>query len=277
MVAADIPGVMAAIERGKWRARTPWLEFVVSQPECHPVVAELDGAPIGTGIGTANGPAGWIGTIFVVPERRGLGLGRALTEAVIDRLDAAGCRSLVLVATDEGRRLYERMAFEVETRYHVLEVPGLPADAPPAPGTGWSGRVEAFEPPDLGAVAVLDREATGEDRRHALARFAAPETAKVARDEHGALAGFVVRATWGGGATIARSPAVGLAILDARRRASGPDGVVRLGVMEENEAGLAALRGKGVTESWSAPRMVRGEPLAWRPDWVWGQFNFGMG
>lgn len=278
MIEADIPGVVDMIQRASWRARASWLEFAVSQPACHPVVAELDGEPIGTGVGTANGAAGWIGTIFVTPERRGHGLGRALTEAVIDRLDAVGCRSLVLVATEEGRRLYERMGFEVEARYHVLEVPGLPPDGPPMPGaTAWPGRVEAFGPGDLEAVAALDLEATGEDRRHALARFATPESAKVARSEDGALEGFVVRASWGGGATVARSPAAALAILDARRRTAGPDDIVRLGVLDVNQSGLVALEGAGVTASWSAPRMVRGEPLTWRPEWVWGQFNYAMG
>lgn len=278
MVGADIAPVMEMTVRGKWRAREPWFEFAVSQSACFPILAEENGVPVGTGIGTVNGPAGWVATIFVDPERRGRGLGRSLTQAVIDRLEAAGCRTLVLVATDEGRRLYERMGFEVDSRYHVLEVPGLD---PGAPGTvavaPWDGHVRAFEAGDLESIAALDRAATGEDRRHALARFAAPESAKVAIRSDDGLDGFVVRAAWGGGATIARTPGAALAILDARRRAAGPDDVVRLGVLEENSVGLELLVKAGVTEAWSAPRMIRGAPLEWRPAWIWGQFNYGMG
>ena len=278
MTPGDVPGVVAIIERGKWRARAAWLEFAATHGSCYPVVAEVDGEPVGTGIGTASGRAGWVGTIFVDPAWRGRGLGRALTKVVINRLETAGCGVMVLVATDEGRRLYERMGFEVQTRYRVFETAGVDAAATPtAAASAWRGRVRLFEPADLEAIATLDREATGEDRRHALACFATPESGKVAVDSDGVVDGFVVRASWGGGATVARSEATALAILDARRRAAGPDGVVRLGLLSENEAGIAALARAGVTESWSAPRMTRGGPLDWRPEWIWGQFNFGMG
>jgi GNAT superfamily N-acetyltransferase len=275
---ADTASVMAMIERAKWRARAAWLEFAASHPSCFPVAAEADGIPVGTGVGTASGPAGWLGTIFVDPAWRGRGLGRALTEAVIDRLETAGCSTLVLVATEEGRRLYERMGFEVQTRYHVLETAGVDTAAPPLPAASdWAGRVRAFEPDDLDAMATLDREATGEDRRHLLARFATPESTKVAIGTGARLDGFVVRAPWGGGATVARTEVGALAILDARRRAAGATGVVRLGVLSENENAIGALSRAGATESWSAPRMIRGAPLHWRPEWLWGQFNYALG
>jgi hypothetical protein len=87
----------------------------------------------------------------------------------------------------------------------------------------------------------------------------------------------VLRAPWGGGATIARSPDAALRILTARRRAAGPGGRVRLGLLDENVDGLARLTDAGLHLSWSAPRMLRGEPLVWRPSWIWGQFNHAMG
>lgn len=279
MAAADVPPAVEMIARANWGARQAWFEFATSHPACSPIVAELEGELVGTGVGTENGPVGWVGTIFVRPDLRGGGLGRALTQAVIDRLEEAGCRTLVLVATDEGRRLYERMSFEVQTRYRILEAGGLrPAPpaadvAPDCPGVA----VRAFGPRDLDEIAALDRLATGEDRRHALARFATSDTAKVVQAADGSLAGFVVRAPWGGGATAAPDSATALAILDARRRAAGPEGRVRVGVVDENAAGLEALLGAGLAESWSAPRMIRGAPLDWRPTWIWGQFNHAMG
>lgn len=278
MTAEDVGQVSDMIERADWGARRSWFEFAVQHPACQPIVAERDGEPVGTGVGTVNGPVGWVGTIFVAPELRGQGLGRALTQAVIDRLEYGGCRTLVLVATQEGRRLYERMGFELLMHERVLEAPGLPA----APASGTSSpsnpwRVRAFEPGDLDAIATLDRTATGEDRRHALVRFAAPDSARAAVGPDGAVGGFVIRAPWGGGATIAPTPEAAIAILEARRRASGPEGMVRAGVLETNAAGLEAMARAGFVDSWSAPRMIRGEPLDWRPNWIWGQFNHAMG
>ena len=145
------------------------------------------------------------------------------------------------------------------------------------PSGSASGLIRPFEAGDLDAMAALDRVGTGEDRRHALTAFANPESAKVAIDADGGVAGFVIRAPWGGGATIARSIDDAVRILTARRLVSGPDGRVRVGLLAENRAGHDRLIELGMRPSWNAPRMIRGEPLDWQPNWIWGQFNHAMG
>jgi GNAT superfamily N-acetyltransferase len=270
---ADVDAATELILSHEWGVRRDWLAYAAGSPACSPVIAVERGRIIATGVGTANGAVGWIGSIFVAPDQRGHGLGRAITQAIIDALDAAGCRTLCLVATAEGRRLYERMGFDVQTRYRILEAPGLPAATRSRNGPV----VRPFEPSDLGALFALDAEATGEDRAHALAAFTTPDSTKVLAGRVGEVRGYVCRAPWGGGATIARSVDDALAIADARRRAAGPQGKVRVGIVQENEAGHDRLIASGWTPSWSAPRMIRGEMPPWRPDWIWGQFNHAMG
>jgi ribosomal protein S18 acetylase RimI-like enzyme len=282
MASSDVESATAIILRADWGDRRAWFEFAISQPECQPVVAIADGEIVGTGVGTANGRVGWVGTIWVAPDRRGAGLGRTLTQAVIDRLESAGCESLLLVATVEGRRLYERMGFELQTTYRILEAPGLPADgdSPAAAGVAADDavaiEVRPFGAGDLEAMATLDATATGEDRAHLLRRFANSVSTKVAAAD-GTVRGFVVRAPWGGGATIAVDEPSAMGILAARRRASGPEGRVRVGLVSENVAGLRVLEQAGLRPIWSAPRLIRGRPLAWRPEWIWGQFNHALG
>jgi hypothetical protein len=257
-----------------WGVRRDFLAFATSQPQCTAMVVDVDGAIVGTGVGTANGTVGWIGTIFLAPEWRGRGIGRAITQAIIDRLEAGGVRSLVLVATADGRRLYSKMGFEVQTRYRILEVAGLPPDDP-APAA--DADVRPFGPADLDAIAALDREGTGEDRRHILARFAGPDTAMVLRSPGGSVDGFVIRAPWGGGATVARSFDAAMTIIAERRRRAGPEGRVRVGLLQDNEDALARLAEAGFAPQWAAPRMVRGDEIAWHPEWIWGQFNHAIG
>jgi hypothetical protein len=283
MLRADVDAATEMILGNGWGVRREWLAFATTQPACVPFVAEADGRIAATGVGTANGPIGWIGTIFVEPESRRQGLGRAVTQAIIDRLDAAGCRTIVLVATTDGRRLYERMGFEVQTTYRILEAPGtgeaaVSADRPAkSPDLAGSRRLRPFVPSDIDGMTALDREATGEDRAHILLRLAAPDSAKVLVGGDGAVRGFVVRAPWGGGATVAPSIEAALRIVEARRVVAGPEGRVRVGILAENKAGSAALRRVGFRAQWSAPRMVRGDQTAWHPDWIWGQFNHAMG
>jgi hypothetical protein len=138
-------------------------------------------------------------------------------------------------------------------------------------------RIRPFRKADLAAMCQLANSATGEDRTHLLHAFATPKTAQCLDHPDGSLAGFTVRAPWGGGHTIAPVEADGLAILESRRAGRGPNDHVRAGLIEQNETGLARLLETGWTDAWRAPRMTRGEALNWQPTSIWGQFNFAMG
>lgn len=268
MTAADIEPAGAAILADDWGDRRAWFEYVVASPTMHGVVAEADGEIVGTGVTAVHGPVAWIGTIWVRRAARGRGLGAALTKAVMDAADQAGCATQVLVATEVGRPLYERLGFRVQTWYRTMERRGV--DAPPP------REVRAFAPDDLPAMIDLDRLATGEDRSAALAAFAGPATARVLAGNDG-VRGFVIRAPWGGGATVAGSINDAMTLLDARLTAAGPQRTVRCGIVLENEAGGRALETDGWTEAWRAPRLVRGRALEWDPSMLWGQFNHAMG
>lgn len=269
MTLADVDAASDALLRNDWGDRHAQFTFAVGHPGCRAFVADADGAVVGTGLATLNGSAAWIGTIWVDPGWRRGGLGMALTQTTVDASEEAGCRTLVLVATDAGRRLYERIGFEVQTIYRILEAPGLAGGPVPS--------VRPFRADDLDAMIALDRAATGEDRGHILRAFATPESTRCVDRPGGSLGGFVVRAPWGGGATIAPDPVDASAILRARRVASGPDKPVRAGLLAENAAGLDLLTRDGWTEAWHAPRLVRGEPLDWHPESIWGQFNHAKG
>ena len=270
MTPADVDPIVAAFIRENWGDRRLNLDFVTRHPETHPFVAEADGQIVGTGVVSVNGSVGWIGTIWVEPAWRRRGVGMALTNATIDAAESAGCRTLLLVATEAGRLLYEKIGFEVQTWYRMLEAPGL-GDEPIDP------RIRPFEAADLPAMAELSTVATGEDREHLLAAFGSPETGLCLIRDDGTLGGFVVRAPWGGGSTIAPRIEDAEAILHARRIGRGTADKVRAGLLAENEAGLQRLLATGWTESWSAPRLIRGDPLRWQPDAIWGQFNHALG
>ncbi len=270
MTPADVEPVTAAILREDWGDRRLNLEFVTRHEETHPFVADADGVVIGTGVVSLNGPVAWIGTVWVEPAWRRRGIGLELTRATIDTAESAGCRTLVLIATEAGRPMYERLGFEVQTWYRILEAPGLEGDeADP--------RIRAYRSSDMATIAALDAAATGEDRAHLLRAFANADTARVLEREDGSLGGFVVRAPWGGGATIAPRLEDAEAILHDRRRAGGAGKRVRAGLVAENESGLERLAATGWTEAWRAPRLIRGEPLRWQPKAIWGQFNFALG
>jgi GNAT superfamily N-acetyltransferase len=279
MTGADVGRASDMIVRGGWGERRSFFAFAVGHRFCRPFVAAADGEIVATGVGTISGPAGWVGAIFVDEAWRRRGLGRAVTDAVIHELEAAGCRTLVLVATEAGRRLYEPMGFEVATWYRTFEAPGTAGTANARVDARRNGAaIRAFVPADLPGIEAIDRVATGEDRAHLLDAFASREAARCLfspGDQR--LRGSVVRAPWGGGATTAIDLEAGLAICEARRATAATVRRVRVGLLLENEAGADGLQRLGWTEAWRAPRMHLGEPLAWHPSLIWGQFNHALG
>jgi GNAT superfamily N-acetyltransferase len=282
MTAADVDGAADALLRGDWGDRRSFFAFAVAHPGCDAIVAVDADRVVGTGVGTRSGRVGWVGTIFVAADRRGAGLGTALTERICGGLAAAGCRTLALVATEQGRPLYERMGFAVVDWYVTVEREAPAGDREASagrhdPGPSPAPTVDAFGPADVAEAAALDLAATGEDREHLLSSFAGIPGGLALRDESGVLRGSVVRAPWGGGATIAPDLGDARTILGARLAAAAPGHRVRAGTLLSNRAGLAALAADGWTEAWRAPRLHRGEPLVWHPDAIWGQFNHALG
>ncbi len=275
MRAPDVAPAAEIMRRGDWGDRSTFLAWAVGHRACHPLVAEEGGRIVGTGIATAYGDVGWVGTIFVDAAARGRGLGRALTRAVADDLETRGCRTLLLIATSHGRPLYEREGFSVLTEHQRFATDGL---ASGAGGTSRTAdRVRPFDPGMLPGILQLDREINGGDRSSVLRSFANPEGIQVAVDEGGAVRGFLVRGPWGGGGLVAPDPDDAIALLEWRRIRAGPGARVATGLPTVNVGGRERLRAAGWAEEPGGTRMVRGPAPNWRPDAVWGQINGALG
>lgn len=63
------------------------------------------------GAGLERGPEGIIVNVYVEPDWRRRGVAEAIMRALLDALSARGVRRIVLHASDQGRRLYERLGF----------------------------------------------------------------------------------------------------------------------------------------------------------------------
>jgi len=281
MTQRDVAPAAEALLRGQWGDRRAFFDFAVRHPECEPMVAEVGRTIAGTVVATRHGFTGWIGLVFVSEDQRRAGLGSALTKAALERLEQAACRTISLVATDMGRPIYERLGFEVVGRYIGLTRPGAPTD-----GDDDGATARAFHLRDLDAVCRLDAWATGEDRSHLLQAIALEGAGIVVDAASGSrrlrgggprIRGFSLPSGWGGWPTIAATPGDALLLLEGIRRTRGTDRALHNAVLEQNVPGRRLLLDAGWQETWRGVRMIRGEPLDWHPDAIYGQFNFGLG
>ena len=252
---ADIEPALAVISRA--------FGLVVREPSVHTLVAgaqegsllvaESDGQVVGTGACVGFGRTGWLGGVAVADEARGAGLGRALTEAALAELGPR--ETVLLLASDAGRPIYERLGFEAEGRYRVFMSPD---DAAP------SGSFRPLGVADRDAVLSLDRRVTGEDRALAVDAGLVGGRAGVS--------GVALRPPWGARPILAPDPGEGAELLRAVLEPG-----LRLAVPESNEAAVAALVGLGCRERSGVERMRRGPAVAWRPSELWGVFSLFFG
>ena len=272
---ADVDEAAELLHRHEFGDRRDFLRWAVHRPTIAPFVAVAAGRGIvATGVAGAHATTGWVGVIFVAPEARRSGLGSRITRTVLDELETRGARSQLLIASPLGQPMYERLGFRVLDRQVRFAIDGLPPDDRPL-----DPRIRPYRPADAASIAALDRAATGEDRRAMLEDLVKPETTLVAvsPDDPDEVRGFLARTPWRGGGLIAPDPADALRLLDRRRRSTGISGRAGAGVLASNTAGRACLREAGWHEELGNVRMIRGEPLDWQPNAIFGQFNGALG
>jgi len=268
MTFPDVAPVTALVLAGGWADFGLVFAFAVQSPASLAMVAEVAGAPVGVGIGTRNGTTGWLGPIYTTPAMRGQGVGRMLTNAVADGLEAAGCESLLLAATELGKPVYGRLGFVAEGRYHVFQgqASALQNDGP---------AVRLAQASDMDAIRAMDRWASGEDRTHLLDAFGPPYWV-VDDASSGRVKGFALATPWGAGAVIAADPVDGLALLH-HTATIADDGSIMAVLPGENARGRSDLVRLGFREVRSLPRMQRGRAVDWQPATIWRLFSFGKG
>jgi len=105
---------------------------------------------------------GTVGLVIVDPDEQGRGHGRKLMAAI---LDDAGPRTLGLIATEAGIRLYEQTGFErtgeIQQWQGSITTAAAAIDTPSSP-PGYTLR--PMRPSDLPATITLDARATGTPR-----------------------------------------------------------------------------------------------------------------
>jgi predicted N-acetyltransferase YhbS len=257
---------------GGWGERREYLEWMLATSGIQTLVGLRDGSVVATGMASIHGDVGWVGSIFVDRTMRSQGYGRALTEAAIERIDAAGCRTQALIASEFGKPLYDSMGFRVDAQYQILEAEPIAAAPAPPPGR----ILRPMTPADIQGVCALDRRATGEDRRALIASLAG--SGWVLDSGQGELRGFLV-SILADSATVIAPDIDDAAILLEQLRwlGRGRTKTVKAAVPDVHQDGCRGIESRGWSPTFQTPRMLRGPAIDWDPTLIWGILSFGFG
>ncbi len=234
------------------------------------VATDAAGRMIGVGLSWAFGArAGTIGMVLVAPEHQGRGIGRSLMAALITE---AGPRALMLNATAEGLRLYERLGFGRVglVRQHQARIDG--ALTRPRPS---AAPVRRAIPADYEGLCALDAVAFGADRTALVARLLMAGEAWVVDGDGARAAGFTILREFGRGQMIgpvvAASEDEAIALV-AAAASSARAGVLRVDIPAHAQRLAAWLTEAGLAPIDTVTTMLRG---AW-PAASNGAQRFGL-
>ncbi|MGB2994220.1 MAG: GNAT family N-acetyltransferase [Paenisporosarcina sp.] len=127
-----------------------------------------------------------IGMVIVHPDYRGLGLGKTVTQVCLDSV--LNTQTVMLVATEDGRPMYEKMGFVAIDYIHKYICNNY---QPLLLEDNVSFTIEKIESSWMPKIIELDKFAFGEDRTSFLTlRIAQSKEALAVRNSLGEIVGF---------------------------------------------------------------------------------------
>lgn len=116
LLGTDIPAALRLKELAGWnQTETDWRRLIQLEPNgcfCAMIADRLVGTTTTT---TYGHELAWIGMVLVHPEHRKRGIAKKMLQVAIDYLSERGVATVKLDATPEGRPVYEKLGFKVES------------------------------------------------------------------------------------------------------------------------------------------------------------------
>jgi GNAT superfamily N-acetyltransferase len=239
---ADLDRIVPLQPEG-WADIVPYFRFYIEAPFCFPIKIVDHGELVAIGCALLTAHTGWLSHIITAPQRRGHGFGMAVTQRLIEIIEENHRSTQLLIATEMGQPLYEKLGFHVACDYTFF----APEPLPPAPPRD---DVRPLAQRDLTDLAALDRVATGEDRRSMLELFW--QRGWVVTDGEDRLRGFYLP-DLAEGPVVAADADAGRILLRVRLGLSAD----RTVLPSANRVGLGYLADLGLRADKTLARMVR--------------------
>ncbi|SMC52183.1 GNAT family N-acetyltransferase [Pedobacter africanus] len=186
-----------------WNDIKPSFSFYLQSSFCFPIKVMIDDRIVGLGAAIIHNDVAWFGHIIVHADQRGKGIGKCITQSLIDIAKQHTCETVYLIATQLGAPVYERLGFIHDTEYLFFK--DLNFDEKEL----ISAHIIPYEQDFKTQISTIDKIASGENRMMHLE--AALESGFVYMDND-KIEGFYLPAL-GEGLIVANNSSAGLELL----------------------------------------------------------------
>lgn len=251
------------LQPADWPDITPELTYYIDKPFCHPIKSKINGKIAGIGTAIVFENTAWLAHIIVVPDFRNRGIGYQLVLELLKNLSRDAVETCLLTATKIGQPIYEKAGFRTVGEYVFLNRES------PWEGMPDSPNLAPFKEVYRSRIYELDKKASGENRQTLIAEYLINSIVYL---ENSHVLGCYLP-DLRNGLIVADSIQAGLALMNVKYATED-----KAAIPSANVAGLAFLKEHGFVETGlTAPRMVLGKDIAWKPEMIFGRIggNFG--
>jgi hypothetical protein len=246
-----------------WPDIVPEFEFYIRKDFCHPIKALFNNRIVGIGTSIIFSRTAWLSHIIVGLEFRNRGIGFQITKQLLSGKVAESVDTVLLIATELGKPVYEKAGFRTVTEYLYFHSDNPWRDNQVSPN------IIPYNESHYSVLTELDRQISGEDRRSLLEDFISNTFLYV---ENNSAEGFYMP-DLGEGLILALTETAGLELMKVKY--SKADKAV---LPSDNLQGTEFLTQHGFTlTDTRGTRMILGQDIDWKPQNVFSRIGGNYG
>jgi GNAT superfamily N-acetyltransferase len=148
-----------------WGDLIPVFDFYTKSDFCFPIKITVDSKIAGIGTAIIHHDTCWLAHIIVHEEHRNKGIGKLITETLVEFSQSRKCNTINLIATELGAPVYEKVGFETETEYIFFK------DIKPDPTWAIAPEIKSITEIFLEQIIFLDKQISQEDRSFYILKY----------------------------------------------------------------------------------------------------------
>ena len=245
-----------------WEDVVSIIDWYTHNSFCYPVKVCIDKKIIGIGTAIVHNKTAWLAHIIVHTDHRNQGIGKDITQTLVDTSFSKGCETIYLLATDLGEPMYRKIGFETETEYMIFTCESS--------GGNFESDENIVEiKSDFNKqILDLDRQVSGEDRILVLEQHLSDGYIYLIDNE---VQGFYMP-NLGNGLIIAATNTAGEELMKLRLRSKD-----FAAFPVDNTNGITFMKQNNFKEDRSEKRMRLGMKRNWQPQNIYNSIGGNLG
>ena len=148
---------LSSLQPEGWVDIVPQFDFYTKSAFCYPIKVTMNNEIVGIGTTIVHNEVAWLAHIIVHPFYRCKGIGKHITQTLVDIAKTKNCSTIYLIATELGEPVYKKVGFINETEYLVYKN---------VQKEDWiiSENIQSYKEKYMEQLVALDRDTSGENR-----------------------------------------------------------------------------------------------------------------